>query len=185
MIFNDDISKLESNSFRTLIVVLSLISFSCSSNNCIAQTKSDDKNFDIKPFNASILNSFYAEAYSVQIVLTEKSLKIIFKSDLVGEKDTTVYSKTLQPSDTLEQIGEINLNQLKNYYDNPCIEDGSQVTVVIKKDNKTKAVHVSNYYQEDIGKIIYLVNSLVPSKYRIWYDKERLIADYNRCKGNK
>ena len=92
--------------------------------------------------------------------------------------------KSLQPSDTLQQISEINISQLKDYYANPCIEDGSQVTVVIKKGNEKKSVHVSNYYQEDIGKIIYLVNSLVPSKYKIWYDKDRLIADYKRCKGS-
>ena len=163
------------------IVLLSVLLFSCSDNSSKAQSNIDSK-IDIKPFTASIFNSFYAEAYSVQTVLTDKELKIIFKSDLVGEKDTTVFLKILKPSDTLRQISEININQLKEYYSNPCIEDGSQVTVLFKKNGKSKSVHVSNYYQEDIGKIIYLVNSLVPEKYKVWYDKNKLLDDNKHCK---
>jgi len=124
-------------------------------------------------------------AYSVLTVLTEKQLKIIFKSDIVGEKDTLLFFQSLKPSDTLQQIREIHLSKLKEYYSNQCIEDGSQLTVTLKKDGKIKAVHLSNYYHDDIGKIIYLVNSLVPAKYKVWYDKEKLIADYKRCNGIK
>ena len=145
----------------------------------------NEQESDIKPFTASIINSDYAAAYSVVTVLSEKELKIIFRSGLVGARDTTVFVKSLRSTDTLKQISEINLSQLKDYYANPCIDDGSQVTVIIQKDNKKKAVHVSNYYQEDIGKIIYLTNSLVPEKYKVWYNKETLIADYKRCKGIK
>ena len=140
---------------------------------------------DIRPFSATVVNSYCAEAYSVVTVLTDKELKVIFKSNLEGAKDTTVFLKNLQPSDTLKKISEINLNQLEDYYSNPCIDDGSQVTITLKKENKTKAVHVSNFYQEEIGRIIYLVNSIIPEKYKVWYDKERLIADYKRCKGIK
>jgi len=172
---------MKKNAYSTLIIILLLALILCS-NNCIKAQTNIDKKFDIKPFTASILNSFYAEAYSIQIVLTDKNLKIIFKSDLVGIKDTTVFTKTLQPTDTLQQISEIDISKLKDYYENLCIEDGSQITVIIDKDNTTKTVHVSNYYQEDIGKIIYLVNSLVPKEYKVWYDKEELVAEYKRCK---
>jgi len=27
--------------------------------------------------------------------------------------------------------------------------------------------------------------SLVPDKYKVWYNKEKLIADYKRCNGSK
>jgi hypothetical protein len=158
-----------------------ILLFSFTNTSVRAQTN-EQKSY-IKPFTASIINSNYAAAYSVVTVLNEKELKIIFRSGLVGARDTTVFAKALQLTDTLRQISEINLGQLKDYYANPCIDDGSQVTIVIKKDNKKKAVHLGNYYQEDIGKIIYLVNSLVPEKYKVWYDKETLIADYKRCKG--
>jgi len=74
---------------------------------------------------------------------------------------------------------------LKEDYANLCIDDGSQITVTLKKDGKKKSVRLSNYYHDDIGKIIYLVNSLVPEKYKVWYDKQRLIDDYARCNGSK
>jgi hypothetical protein len=168
--------------FLLIIFSVSTFLFSCSNTGIKAQAKEQN---DIKPFTATIINSYYAEAYTIMTVLSNKDLKIIFKSDLVGAKDTTVFIKALQPSDTLRQISEIDLSLLKDYYENPCIEDGLQVTVMIEKDSKRKVVHLSNYYQEDVGKIIYLINSLVPKQYKVWYNKEKLITGYNRCKGIK
>ena len=181
MLFKVNYSKLKTNTAFSL----ALLFFGCVNNSINSQTKIDDKKIEIRPFTASILNGFSAEAYSIQTILTEKNLKIIFKSDLEGARDTIVFEQDLQNSDTLKQISEINIASLEDYYENPCIADGSQITVLIKKDNIKKSVHVSNYYQDDIGKIIYLINSLVPSKYKIWYDKDKLLSDNNRCKGIK
>ena len=115
------------------------------------------------------------------VVLTEKKLKIIFASSKDEMKDSTFFEKNLQFSDTLQQIANIDLENLQNNYTNPCVDDGSQITLSIKKDGETKGVHLSNYYQDDIGKIIYLVNSIVPEKYRIWYDKKMLLNQYKEC----
>lgn len=173
--------KINNDFFRSIVL---LTFFSCADQTTKGQVNSRPKNYDINSFEAIIVNSDYSMAYSIQTILTHKQLKIIFKSGLVGEKDSVLFSNSLQPSDTLQQISEINLSTLKGYYSNNCIEDGSQVTVTLKKGNDIKSVHLSNYYQEDIGKIIYLVNSLVPDKYKVWYDKEKLIADYKKCNGN-
>lgn len=140
---------------------------------------------DSSSFSVVIVDGFYAEAYSIVTELTDKNLKIIFRSDLEDEKDKTVFYKDLPLSDTLQQISKIDLHELKDYYTNPCVHDGSQVTIIFKKDNTKKVVHVSNFYQEEVGKVIYLINSLVPKKYKIWYDKEELIADYKRCTEEK
>jgi uncharacterized protein (DUF608 family) len=150
-------------------------------NKSSGQLTSNIQNLDIKPFEANILNSDYSMAYGVSIVLTNKDLKIIFKSDLVGEKDSVLFYKAISPSDTLRQISEIDLNNLKDFYSNSCIQDGSQITVVLKKGVSEKRIHLSNYYQEDIGKLIYLVNSIIPDRYRVWYDKRKLEAEYKKC----
>jgi hypothetical protein len=118
----------------------------------------------------------------VLTILSSKELKIIFKSDLEGEKDSVLFSRTLQPSDTLEKISNINLDSLKEYYTNDCIQDGSQLTITFKINGNDKIVHLSNYYQEDIGKIVNLTNSLVADKYKIWYDKKELTDSYLNCK---
>ncbi|GEM_PF-1822620 len=168
-----------------LTPVRPLLVFLCITSSLFGQTSNQEKKINIKKFQAIITNSNYAMAYSIQILLNEKQIKIIGRSGLEGGKDTVLFSQALRPSDTLQQISNININKLRSYYSNPCIEDGSQISVVLKKDSQTKSVHLSNYYQEEIGKIIYLTNSLVPEKYKVWYNKDQLIADYNRCKGIK
>jgi hypothetical protein len=168
--------------FFSIITVLALLS--CGHNSIIGQSNGKTETPIIKPFEATILNSDYSMGYSVLAILTNKELKIVFKSDLVGEKDSVLFLKSLQPSDTLQQISSINLDSLKEYYSNNCISDGSQVTVTLKKNGKVKSIHLSNFYQDDVGKIIYLFNSLVADKYKVWYEKEKLIADYKRCNGN-
>lgn len=127
-------------------------------------------NFPMRPFG--------------KIVLKKSELLIFKETGLVKDKESVLFAIKLKPSDTLKMISEINLDSLKNYYSNNCIDDGSNIKVVLKKDNVIKLVLLDNYYQEDIGTIIYFINSIVPTKYKIWYDKERLITDYKNCKSN-
>lgn len=163
---------------KSILAVLLLLTMW---NKSIGQLASTIQTIDIKPFVANILNSDYSMSYGVLVVLTNKDIKIIFKSDVVGERDSVLFYKAILPSDTLRQISEIDLNNLKDYYSNSCIQDGSQITVVLKKGVREKRIHLSNYFQEDIGKLIYLVNSIIPERYRIWYDKGKLEADYKKC----
>lgn len=158
--------------------------FSCTGNLTKEQSNNKPGSYSIEPFEATILNSDYSMAYSVLTILTKSELRIVFKGGLVGEKDSVLFYKSIQPSDTLQEISNIHIDSLKEYYSNNCIDDGSQVTVTFKKNGKEKSIHLSNFYQEDVGKIIYLINSLVADKYKVWYDKEKLIADYKRCNGN-
>jgi hypothetical protein len=154
-------------------------------NNANGQATGNAANDSIKAFEVKIVTSNDALAYFVLTVITGKKLTITISSGRVEEKDSILFTKNLEPSVALRQLSEINLNGLKKNYSNECLEDGLQMTVAMKRDGKKKSVHVSNYYQEDIGKIISLVNSIVPGKYRTWYDKEKLTADYKKCKGIK
>ena len=93
-----------SNSFF-LIITLTL--FSCTDNPTKGQSNSKPEGYNIKPFEATILNSDYSMAYSVLTILTSNDMKIVFKSDLVGEKDSVLFSKSLRASDTLQQISTL------------------------------------------------------------------------------
>jgi len=88
----------------------------------------------------------------------------------------------LETDETLVKLSNINIDSLKKYYSNPCIRDGSQVIIKITKGRKSKVIQLDNYYQPDIGLAIELINSLVPEKYKIWYDKATLIRDLEKCK---
>ena len=137
----------------------------------------------IESFQVSIINAEYLSNYSVNIYLTNKDLKVILKSKLMESNDTTLFYTTLPYSDTLKAIGKTKLDTLKTHYSNPCMDDGSELTIILKKNKHSKTIHLSNFYQEEIGKIIYLVNALLPKKSQVLYNKEKLIADYKRCKG--
>lgn len=127
-------------------------------------------NFPMRPFGKAVLK--------------KSELTILKETGLVEDKDSVLFKIDLKPNDTLKMISEINLDSLKYYYSNNYIDDGSRINVVLKKDNDVKHVLLDNYYQEDIGTIIYFINSIVPTKYKIWYDKETLIKDYKNCKSN-
>ena len=155
----------------TILTILTLVS-------CVQKSK----NTKIRPFEIVVYNSDYSMAYSHKYVLTEKDLKIIFKSEIEGEKDSTVFKTDLQSNENLNKLSEINIDSLKEYYSNPCIADGSQIFVKLSKDNKIKTVQLSNYYLADIGLTIELINDLTPEKYRIRYDKTTLLKYQNECK---
>jgi hypothetical protein len=160
------------SSFRKIIVLIFLISFTVTSN---GQASAPIKEFEITISQLTMPNLIFT------VVVKGDDLVISKKIWPKREKDTILFKLKLHPTDTLKLISEINLANLKNYYSNNCIDDGSQINVVLKKDNEIKSVQLDNYYQDDIGTIIYFVNSLVPVKYKIWYDKERLISDYKNC----
>ncbi len=160
------------SSFRKIVVLIFFINFTVVSH---GQTSAAIKEFEITISQFTFpMNSFIATFNKDQLVISKK----------VGakrEKDTILLELKLNLTDTLKLISEINLANLKNNYVNNCIHGGSQINVVLKKDSDIKSVWLENYYQDDIGTIIYFVNSLVPSKYKIWYDKEQLISDYKNC----
>jgi hypothetical protein len=136
----------------------------------------------IQPFEMEITNSNYSNAFSTAYILSQNELKIIFQGELEGEKDTVIFRKHLQPSQSLRSLAAIKLDSLKSYYENPCVRDGSQLIVQIKKDNIEKQVQLNNFYHPDIGIAIELINKLVPKKYIIWYDKKSLMQEMLDCK---
>lgn len=159
------------------MIVLSF--FLCSTISAVGQTYTSIEEFEI---TVSSFN-FPMRPFG-KVVLKTNELTILKEIRLGKDKDSILFTVKLKPSDTLKIISEINLDSLKNYYSNNCIDDGSQISVLLKKDNTVKSVMLDNYYQNDIGTIIYFINSIVPAKYKIWYDKKQLLADYKNCKSN-
>lgn len=163
---------------RILIILITIGLGSCAAKE---ESYGTIEQVQTKPFEIRVTDSDYSMAYGLEYVLTEKDLKIIFKGGLEGEKDSLIYSSKLGANESLNTLSELSIDSLKEYYSNPCINDGSQITVELKKENMSKTVHLSNYYHHEIGLAIEQINKLAPEKYRIWYDKERLLKDQNNC----
>lgn len=134
-----------------------------------------------KPFELIVYDADYSMAYALQYILTEQDLHIVYKGDLEGEKDTTIFKAHIGGNDAIKKLTNINIDSLKTNYYNTCISDGSQITVKLTKGTKSKRVHLANYYQADIGFAIELINSLVPENYKIWYDKKSLLNYPQDC----
>jgi len=156
---------------KKLITILTFFTFT----SCVQRT-------DIKPFKLTLCNSNYSLAYSLKYVLTDHDLQITFKGELEGEKDSTLFRVVLKPSYALQKLSNIDFNGLKEYYENPCTRDGSQIIVDVDKDFKNKSIQLSNFYQKDIGLAIEFINSSTPEKYKIWYDKTLLLKAQQECK---
>lgn len=136
----------------------------------------------IEPFELTVINFDYSLAYGIAYKISNEDLQIIFKGELEGEKDTTLFQTKLESSPQLKNLGTIAFyNNLNDSYSNPCIADGSQINVRFVKGEIKKSIHLSNYYQEDIGKIIDLINRIVPSKYQIHYDQNKLEEYLRNC----
>ena len=152
------------------LLVLSSVAF--------AQTSQQIKNTGIEPFEIAIISGTYDYmAHRLLITLTDKELKIFDQTGMAEMKDSLLFSKLLSTSDTLSQIIKVNLDQLKYGYLNPCVANGSQFYLSITKNGKWKKVYLGNYYQQEVGNLLFLVNMIVPEKYRVWYDKESLDAE--------
>lgn len=137
---------------------------------------------DIEPFKLTVFKSNYSLGYAIKYVLTEQNLQITYKGESKNEIDSTLFSVELVPSSALQKVSTINANSLQEYFENPCIRDGSQLTVIFDKDHKSKTIQLSNFYQADIGQAIEFINSLASKKYKIWYDKARLLKAQEDCK---
>ena len=131
----------------------------------------------IESFQYSIRNSGMIRSEIFETILTEKHIRVI-QAD--GD-DALQFSTPILYSDTLNRISEMNLSTMDSLYSNVCIADGLQLTAVLKKGDSTKTVHISNFYQPDIGLAIEYINSYVPEKFRITYDKKQLEEEYIKC----
>jgi len=135
----------------------------------------------LEPFSLVVYDYDYAMAFSKKYVLTESDLSIVFRGELEGEKDSTIFSFKLEPSKELREISSINFLNLNEEYKNNCIDDGSQISFQYSKNSSIKNIHLSNYYQNDIGQTIEFINNNVPKKLKIYYNKKELLQEMKEC----
>ena len=139
-------------------------------------------------FELTVEDADYSMSQTFIYKISENKIQIFSRSDInivgmgKGENNDTVYKQDLEGNATLKILSNINLDNLQDAYLNPCIMDGSQITVKLNKNGKSKMVHLGNYYQSDIGLVIELINNLTPKKYKIWYDKGTLLKGQEDCK---
>ena len=176
---------------QTLAILSVFILVSCGqvvSGSVNGSNKNDTAENKLVPFELTVEDADYSMSQTFIYKISENEIEIFSRSDInivgmrKGENLDTVYKADLEGNATLKKLSNINLDNLQDGYFNHCIMDGSQVTVTLNKNGKSKTVHLSNYYQSDIGFVSELINTLTPEKYKIWYDKDILLKGQEDCK---
>lgn len=126
----------------------------------------------------------YSLAYSVVYKITNENLTITFSGELENEKDSIIYSTNKIPKDKIGKISELNIENLNENYSNGCIDDGDIKTFQINKNGKTKFVSLQNYYHPELSPVIETINGIIPKKYKMHLDKDKLIEEMKNCEGN-
>jgi len=74
-------------------------------------------------------------------------------------------------NDIVEDIKNMKLDTLKDFYYNYCVmvTSGSEFFISIAEGRNTKSIHLHHYYNQQIGKLITIINKLLPDKYKINY----------------
>ena len=138
-------------------------------------------NKPIEPFELSIADYNYSLAYSLLYQLSNEKLTIIFRGELENEKDSILYSTTKFSKDRIRQLADINIDSLNVLYSNVCIKDGDIKSFQFTKNGKSKSVSLQNYYHAELSPAIEIINGIVPEKYKMHFEKDKLIKKMEDC----
>jgi hypothetical protein len=139
------------------------------------------KNEPIKPFEFSVGDYDYSNAYSIAYKLTEKELTIAYRGELEGEKDSLLFSTIDLPKSKIRKISLIKLDSLNDIYINNCIADGDAKIVVLKKDSSIKVIQLNNYYHPQLSPVFEMINELVPENFEMNHNKRKLMDKMENC----
>lgn len=86
----------------------------------------------------------------------------------------------------LNKIGEtLKRDTLQSTYTSFCIIDGLILHFQFEWHDKEYGSTISNYYKQQIAQVVEYVNSIVPGKYKLWYDKDVLLKRQKECDTNR
>ncbi len=98
--------------------------------------------------------------------------ELVFRHEFDGEEKARV----------ARLLDSIDFEGLKERYSNDCMDDGSQILLHFRRDTLERSVHLSNYYLDEVARIVEFENSIAPKHLEIWYNRERLLKAFERCK---
>ena len=122
---------------------------------------------DIFDYNNSL-------AYTLNYHVTNDSLSIVRLNGLRHEPSICLFQKKLDPQikcRILDVLLSPAFKSLKNEYKNSLITDGDQKKIVVDINGQKKTITVQNFYNVEIGQLIFEVNRGLKNKFKIKYSK--------------
>lgn len=133
------------------------------------------------PFELTINEFNESQNYFIRYILTKDKLSLTKGSEMRRKNDTIIYANTNFQKDRIEPFLKIEIDSLTGYYANVCISGGDIKSFTIKNNDKSKTIRLDNYYHKDLSPAIELINEIVPEKYKLNYNKNKLINDIIEC----
>ena len=73
----------------------------------------------------------------------------------------------------------------KYFYYNPCVVKGTRLEFYFLWTTLTKQTTLSSYYNEELSAFVNFINAVVPRKFEIPYDKQKLQKALDLCNSSK
>ncbi|MBC8754157.1 hypothetical protein H2O64_05705 [Kordia sp. YSTF-M3] len=170
------------------LFIILLLFVNCSDKKSSNQLIEVDTNV-IKPkttdlsFQLSINKYDKSQDYFIFYSLSEDQLKISIGGEMHTKNDPIVYTTKFQRN-SIKQFLKINIDSLSGYYANYCISGGDSKSFTIRNNGISKTIRLDNYYHKDLSPAIELINELVPEKFKLTHNKDKLLKDILECDKN-
>lgn len=134
-----------------------------------SQTKRD---MAINNFEISITSYYFGRKdkiinINVDKVFYEKNKAVNIKQYAKGE--TRINKETKHK--IINFLTENHIESFKSSYSNPKVKDGTVISFSLKVNNVVKEIFVANYYINELGELVKIINNSVPNGYLISYKK--------------
>jgi hypothetical protein len=162
--------------------ILTILILTCGLISCEQNTASQEPIKSKSNFSLSITTYNHAEQLFNGITtydLKNDTFKI-HRSFMFSDKDTILLSKIID-NNSIDQIKNIRLDSLKDFYFNYCImaTSGNEYFISTTIDTVNKEISLHHYYNEQIERLINELNKNIPDNFKLDY----LTKDTNQdCK---
>lgn len=137
-----------------------------SATGCSQQTSGD--------FNLAVDNFYGVEGFTWHYELTPIIVKVWYSDDF-GNPTKTLWESSLskhQRDEIASCLDTLPLDRLQDEYEDPSVDDGLQLTFRIRMHGQSeRVIELRNRYQEDLFRVVDLINGLVPEDYSIQFDQ--------------
>jgi hypothetical protein len=125
-----------------------------------------------KEYSIKVWDYNYSMAYTIFYSISNKDITVKYVTSVKNGQDSILLKRALSENEC-EMVSIFleshHIEQLKNKYSNPLIDDGDQKKVVIEANGKAKTIEISNFYQKDMGELFDTLNKILNKDLRIRY----------------
>lgn len=124
-------------------------------------------------YSISIWNYDYSMAHTMYYHIDNRSLVVKSISGIENEKDSIFLKRKISKEEEkilTDFLSSFKINNLKNSYVNPLVDDGDRKKINLTINSESKQVEVANMYDEQLAQLFIVINQIVDEHLRIQYN---------------